>query len=374
LYVFKIQHISRIFIGLVFTFTTLGLLSEKIFYLSVLRYLRRKGYNYRNILIVGTGMRAKKFIQAIKMHSEWGLRIEGLIDKDADMKGKTISGYEVLGIFEDIPRIVHNSVVDEVVFVVPRSWLTNIEELLTFLEMEGIMIHLAVDYFQLSLAKAKQNDLNGFPLLTFDSTPDKIWNLMLKRAIDIAVSLVALIVLSPVMLIISVLVKVTSTGGVFFRQIRCGLNNRKFVLYKFRTMSIDAEKKLENLLVHNQMKGPVFKMDDDPRLTGVGKFLRKLSLDELPQLWNVLIGDMSLVGPRPPIPTEVDRYESWHRRRLSMRPGITCLWQVNGRNAITDFNQWTKLDLDYIDHWSLSLDFKIMLKTIPTVISGAGAK
>jgi len=243
-----------------------------------------------------------------------------------------------------------------------------------FFETEGISIHLAVDYFQLTLSQGRQNELNGFPLITFETTPNKFLHLIFKRLSDIVISSLSLTVLSPFLLVISVLIKATSPGSVFFKQVRCGLNGRKFTMYKFRTMVNGAEARLEALLAKNQMQGPVFKMDHDPRVTRVGRLLRKMSLDELPQLFNVLKGDMSIVGPRPPIPKEVKSYEPWHRRRLSMRPGITCIWQVNGRNAITDFNRWTKLDLYYIDHWSLGLDLKIMLKTIPTVILGVGAK
>ena len=373
-YVFAIPHLDRSFIALVFVLTFVNLFLGKLFILAVSRYIRSKGYNYRNILIVGTGKRAQEFIKAIHQHSEWGLRIVGLIDRDEDKKGQVISGYTVLGAFDDVARVAHDNVIDEVVFVVPRSWLAHIEELMFFFETEGISIHLAVDYFQLTLSQGRQNELNGFPLITFETTPNKFLHLIFKRLSDIVISSLSLTVLSPFLLVISVLIKATSPGSVFFKQVRCGLNGRKFTMYKFRTMVNGAEARLEALLAKNQMQGPVFKMDHDPRVTRVGRLLRKMSLDELPQLFNVLKGDMSIVGPRPPIPKEVKSYEPWHRRRLSMRPGITCIWQVNGRNAITDFNRWTKLDLYYIDHWSLGLDLKIMLKTIPTVILGVGAK
>jgi exopolysaccharide biosynthesis polyprenyl glycosylphosphotransferase len=186
-------------------------------------------------------------------------------------------------------------------------------------------------------------------------------------------SFLALVVLWPFLLIAAIAVKLTSKGPIFFRQTRSGVNGRKFVLYKFRTMVLGAEKKLKDLQAHNEMDGPVFKVKNDPRITPIGKFFRKFSIDELPQLWNVLKGEMSLVGPRPPIPDEVNQYDPWHRRRLSMRPGITCLWQVGGRNKIKKFDDWMKLDLEYIDNWSLALDFKILLKTIPAVLFSVGA-
>jgi len=210
-------------------------------------------------------------------------------------------------------------------------------------------------------------------LLTFESTPDKLWHLWVKRLFDIVFSFIALIILAPIFAIVAIMIKATSKGPVFFKQERGGLNGRKFMLYKFRTMVVDAEAKLKDVLAYNEMDGPVFKLTNDPRLTKVGKFLRKFSVDELPQLWNVLKEDMSIVGPRPPIPAEIDKYANWQRRRLSMMPGITCLWQVKGRNNI-DFEAWMRFDLEYIDNWSLWLDCKIILQTIPVVLFGIGGK
>jgi exopolysaccharide biosynthesis polyprenyl glycosylphosphotransferase len=233
---------------------------------------------------------------------------------------------------------------------------------------------VAVDYFELKFSRGKQTDMYGFPMMTFDSTPDKIGHLFIKRIFDVIISGLALVLLFPFFLIISIVIKLTSDGSVFFRQERCGLYGRKFNLYKFRTMVKDAEQKLDELRKHNEMAGPVFKMSNDPRLVPMGVFLRRFSIDELPQLWNVFRGDMSLVGPRPPLPKEVKEYDYWQRRRLSMKPGLSCLWQIKGRNKITDFNEWMKLDLEYIDKWSLGLDLNILLRTIPVVLFGVGAK
>jgi len=374
IYLFKLQNISQTFIIFVFTFSTLLISLEKIALVIFFRYIRKKGYNFRNILVIGTGKRAQRFIKLVKGHSEWGLRIVGLVDDEESKIGEVIGGYKVLGAFKDVPDIIHNNIVDEVVFVVPRFWLHKIEEIMHFCEAEGLRVHVAVDYFNLKFSKAKQADLNGFPLLTFESTPDRLWHLLIKRLLDLVFSGVALLILAPFFVIISIIIKATSEGPVFFRQKRCSLNGRTFTLYKFRTMVKDAEARLDKLLQHNEMSGPVFKMENDPRLTRIGKFLRKTSIDELPQLWNVFKGDMSLVGPRPPLPKEVQQYDSWQRRRLSMRPGITCLWQVKGRNRIVNFDEWARLDLEYIDNWSLGLDFKILLKTIPAVLFTRGAK
>jgi exopolysaccharide biosynthesis polyprenyl glycosylphosphotransferase len=216
------------------------------------------------------------------------------------------------------------------------------------------------------------DELDGVPLLTFTTSPSSPLQLLLKRILDVAHSALLMLLGLPVLLLVALAIKVTTRGNVLFRQTRCGLNGRTFTLYKFRTMVEGAEARQPDLLHLNEMDGPVFKLREDPRVTALGRFLRKFSLDELPQLWNVLRGDMSLVGPRPPIPEEVARYERWQRRRLAMKPGLTCLWQVSGRNEL-DFQQWMELDLEYIDTWSPWLDFKILLKTIPAVISGRGA-
>jgi len=374
IYLFKITGISRFLICSTFIFTSIFIGLEKILLVLFTRNVRLKGLNFRRVLIVGTGKRALRFIDVITDHPEWGLKVLGIVDKDPKKVGEKINGSSVIGSFDDIPDIVHNNVVDEVLFVVPRSWLSQIEKIMHFLELEGIRVNVAVDYFELKLSRAEQTHLNGFPMITFKTTPDKLWHLLSKRLFDITVSLLGIIFLWPIFVIVAIMTKVTSKGPIFFRQKRCGLNGRRFNLYKFRTMVVDAEERLRDLLHNNEVAGPAFKMKDDPRLTKTGKFLRKFSIDEFPQLWNVLKGDMSLVGPRPPIPKEVENYDNWQRRRLSMRPGITCLWQVNGRSEISDFDEWVKLDLEYIDKWSIWLDFKILFKTIPVVLFGIGAR
>ncbi|HOU36535.1 MAG TPA: sugar transferase, partial [Candidatus Omnitrophota bacterium] len=272
------------------------------------------------------------------------------------------------------PDIIHNQVIDEIIFVVPRSWLNKIEDIMYLCEAEGLRIHIAVDYFELKFSRGRLSELDRFPLLTFSSTPARLGSLVCKRIFDVLISAAILLLSLPLFVAVAILIKLTSDGPVFFKQKRVGLNGRIFRLYKFRTMVRDAELKLQELMPHNEMHGPVFKMSNDPRITPVGRVLRKFSIDELPQFWNVLTGTMSVVGPRPPLPSEVKQYDSWQRRRLSMRPGITCLWQVSGRNRIVDFAKWVKMDLDYIDEWSFWLDMKIFFKTIPVVIFGIGAK
>lgn len=383
-YVFVLHlqaQVTRLAIGIIFVLSSVLIILEKIILIYIFRYVRErvtsfKGalFAYRSILIVGTGNRAKKFIDLIDKNPDWAIRIMGLVDIDNSRKGELIKGYKVLGSLNEIPEIIHNNVVDEIVFIVPRSCLNKIEDVMLFCEKEGLTIHLAVDLFELRLSKASQTDLGGFPLLTFGVTSHKVEYLFIKRILDFILAAFAIVVLSPVFVIIALIIKLTSDGPIFFKQKRCGLSGRQFTFYKFRTMVVGAESQLNDIMDFNEMKGPVFKMTNDPRVTKVGKWLRKFSLDELPQLWNVLKGDMSLVGPRPPLPSEVEKYDNWQRRKLSMRPGITCLWQISGRSEISNFEEWMKLDLQYIDNWSLWLDLKILLKTIPVVFSGKGAK
>ncbi len=376
LYFLNVGYISRRFIIIAFLLTAIVIVLEKILLMTFFRHLRRRNYNTRNILIAGTGSRAVKFARMIEDHPESGLKILGFVDEDKNRVGTSVgeNAYKVMGTLEEIQNIIHSNIVDEVIFIVPKSSLSKIENVLLLCETEGINVGVATDYFSMKFAKARQADLYGFPLIAFQRAPDRVWGPFIKRLMDIGISAIALIILSPMFLILSILVKVTSEGPVFFKQERVGVNGRQFTLYKFRTMVKDAEGKLKDLLSNNEMNGPVFKLKDDPRLTNIGKFLRKFSLDEFPQLWNVLKGEMSIVGPRPPIPSEVSKYDNWQRRRLTMRPGLTCLWQVSGRNKIKDFSEWARLDLDYIDKWSLWLDVSIILRTFPTVIFGIGAK
>jgi exopolysaccharide biosynthesis polyprenyl glycosylphosphotransferase len=376
------REVSRLVIGITFLIAGILITLEKITFLYIFKHIYKKGpgfrsilYTLRSILIIGTGKRAQQFIDLINKHPDWGINIIGIVDMDPSKKDEIIGGHKITGSLDDIPEIIHNNVVDEAVFVIPRSWLNKkIEEIMLLLENEGITVNLAVDFFELTLSKARQTDLLGFPLLTFDGTAHKLEYLFIKRLFDFILSLFLLIIFIPVFLILAVFIKLTSPGPIFYKQVRCGMFGRKFDFYKFRTMIVDAESKLNELLEYNEMNGPVFKMTNDPRVTKIGKIMRKFSIDEIPQLWNVLKGEMSLVGPRPPLPEEVEQYNSSQRRKLSMRPGITCLWQIKGRSKITDFNDWMKLDLFYIDNWSPWLDFKILLRTIPVVLLGKGAK
>ena len=369
----KIEFVSRLFFIMFVVLGAVFLIMEKWFVVGLSRHLRKKGYNYRRILIVGTGQRAGRFVRLITGHPEWGVRITGLVDDEESKVSREFFGIKVIGLLKDIPRILREEVIDEVVFVVPRKWLERIQKSIAACELQGVKTSVAADLFDLKIARANQTDLNGFPLLTFETTVANEWHLFLKRSIDLVVSAAGIVVLFPLLLAVAALVKITSPGPVFFKQRRVSLHGRVFTLYKFRSMYKDASEKLEEVKHLNEMDGPVFKIKDDPRVTPLGRFMRRTSIDELPQLYNVLMGHMSLVGPRPPIPEEVDEYEFRHIRRLSMRSGLTCLWQTSGRNRI-DFDKWMELDLKYIDDWSLWLDFKILMKTIPAVLLGIGAR
>lgn len=373
IFIFKLTYVSRIFMFF-FLIISVSLLSlEKIMLVQSFKHARPREDSYKHLLVVGTGKRAGKFVQMVKQHPEWGIKIVGIIDDEPEKVGMDVSDIEVIGLLKDIPDILHAKIVDEVVFIIPRSWLSRIEQSILSCEREGIKVSVAVDLFDFKIGKLQATDLGGVPLMRLETTPGSPWELFIKRSLDIIVSLVGLVVLAPLLLLTAIVIKLNSPGPLFFRQERNGMNGRKFTLLKFRSMVAGAEKMQEELLALNEMDGPVFKITNDPRMTGIGRFLRKTSLDELPQLINVLKGDMSLVGPRPPIPGEVTNYKTWQRRRLSMRPGITCFWQISGRNEV-NFEQWMKLDLEYIDNWSLWLDLKILFKTIPVVLFGTGAR
>jgi len=369
----KFDMASRLFF-LVYSGTAYSMIIvEKAVVLFILDRMHAKGYNQENLLIVGTGNRAREFIRNVKGHSNWGLHIVGLIDDDPRYFGKEIEGYRVLGRIQDIGFIVNRLVIDRVIFVVPRIWLDRIEGAILECEKVGVSTSISLDLYNLHIAKARQTDFNGFPLLEFQTFYAKEWQLFIKRVLDICISLCAIIFFSPILVFVALLIRITSQGPIFFRQERIGLNGRKFQLYKFRSMVSDAEALKESLAHHNEMDGPVFKIKHDPRITPIGYIIRKTSIDEIPQFFNVLKGDMSIVGPRPSLRSEVEHYEIWQRRRLSLKPGITCIWQVSGRNKI-GFEEWMRMDLEYIDHWSLALDLKLMFRTFWVVITGYGAQ
>lgn len=279
------------------------------------------------------------------------------------------------GDIEDLVRALHEHSVGRVILAFGRIELDKVQRAVEACEVEGVEAWLNADFIRTSVARPAYESFGRRPMLVFRATPEVSWTLMLKDAMDRVGSFCLLVLLSPLFLLVALAVKFTSGGPVIFRQKRAGLHGRPFTMLKFRTMCADAESKQKELEALNQMKGPVFKIDNDPRITPLGRILRKLSIDELPQLWNVFCGDMSLVGPRPLPLYEVEKFESaGHRRRLSMKPGLTCLWQVRGRNKVVDFGDWVKMDLEYIDNWSFWLDVVILFRTVPAVLMGYGAK
>ena len=369
----KFDMASRLFFLVYAGSAYIMIMVEKAMVLFILDRVHARGHHQENLLIVGTGTRAREFIKNVKKHSNWGVHIVGLIDDDPKYFGKEVEGYRVLGRIQDIGFIANRLVIDRVIFVVPRMWLDRIEVAILECEKLGVSTSIALDLYNLHIAKARQTDFNGFPLLEFKTFYAKEWQLFIKRLLDIFISALALIFFSPLIGIVASVIRVTSKGPVFFKQTRIGLNGRKFTLYKFRSMVADAEAQKKTLDDDNEMDGPVFKIKHDPRVTPIGYVIRKTSVDELPQFLNVLKGDMSIVGPRPPLISEVEHYEAWQRRRLSLKPGITCIWQVSGRNKI-GFEEWMRMDLEYIDQWSLGMDIKLIVRTVWVVITGYGAQ
>lgn len=372
IFLYKTLYFSRLFLAVFVASNLLTLTVTRLVFYKVVAWGLRSEQNRRNVIIVGTGGTARNIGRLVAEHRGWGFNLLGYIRED-DTGGEAGGlGAPVIGTIGDIPELVRKSVVDEVIFAVSRERVEELENIFLFLEDHGINARLALDIFPHMIARVHIEEIGDTPLLTFTTIPTNEVALLVKRLVDIVLSAAALVLLSPLFAVIPVLIKLTSPGPVLFVQKRCGLNGRVFDFYKFRSMYVGSEKMKPRLASLNENDGPAFKMRNDPRITPVGRFLRKTSLDELPQFWNVLKGDMSIVGPRPPIPSEVARYERWQRRRLSMKPGLTCLWQVSGRSLL-HFHDWMRLDLQYIDNWSLWLDIKIMFKTIPAVFSGKGA-
>lgn len=276
---------------------------------------------------------------------------------------------------EDLIPLLHEHSANGVILSAKHTAFGEVEKAIQLCELEGVEVCLLADFFKTTISQTALDDFMGRPVMVFRSVPETSWQVLAKQVLDFVLAAAGLAVLAGPFLILAVIIKTTSKGPVFFRQRRCGLNGRPFMMWKFRSMVNDAEARQGELVEQNEMSGPVFKLSNDPRVTPIGRVMRKWSIDELPQLFNVLVGEMSIVGPRPLPVDEVKKFNDLaHRRRLSVKPGLTCLWQISGRNNINDFKDWVKLDLEYIDNWSLWLDFKILCLTIPAVLSGNGAK
>ncbi len=335
------------------------------------RAVRRSGRNVRNVLVVGSGPRARHLLELLDGHQEWGLHVIALVDESETPFDPKLIGHRIVKV-ADLGFLLRNEVVDEAIVASTRSMFPTVEAVVSQCAQIGVPVTMLSDIFGDLLPPPRVVQLDRLPALSFAPVHHNATALLIKRSIDFAAALVLLALTSPVLVVASILIRMTSQGPIFFRQLRCGLHGRRFTMYKLRTMAEGAEEQKGELAHLNERSGPVFKIRRDPRITPIGRVLRRWSIDELPQLWNVLKGDMSLVGPRPPVPSEVQEYRPVDQRRLSMRPGLTCWWQVLGRSEI-GWNDQVRLDVEYIDSWSLLNDLRILAKTVPAVVSGKGA-
>jgi exopolysaccharide biosynthesis polyprenyl glycosylphosphotransferase len=379
MYIFKITDVSRLLIFLFYTIDMVVLIFVRVIIQKFI-FSKRSEYFNRYILLLGSRSTAKELIQMIHSQMDTDIKIIGCIEINREEVGKTVSsGVRVIGTMEDLRDILLHQVIDEILITMPLNEIDNSEWYLSFINTFGIIVRIIPHwYIRKFISKHTSHgfEVENFlsePALTISRGPEKKDALLIKSIMDYILAILALIVTFPIIMIAPLLIKWFSPGSVFYKQVRCGLYGRKFPLFKFRTMIPNAEEMQDSLSVFNEASGPAFKIKKDPRIIPyIGTFLRRISLDELPQFINVIRGEMSVVGPRPPIPSEVEKYELWQRRRLSMKPGITCLWQTKPRRNDISFEQWMDMDMNYIDHWSLWLDIVIILKTIPAVLFGRG--
>lgn len=374
----KIFHLGMVKFTFVLIFwlcCTVVMVLGRLLVRPLLAVLRRRGKNGRFVLIFGTNERAIEFAGQINERPELGYKIVGFVDDDWEGSRKLEAiGYTRCCDFKGLAEFLRDNVVDEAAVYLPlASYYVHAAQLVSQCEHHGITIRFDAQIFNIRGAHLQPRDLDERSSILTASGPSIVWSLAIKRIIDVTLSATLLFLLAPFFALVAVLIKVTSQGPVFFSQIRIGLNKRQFRMYKFRTMVATAERMQNQLLSMNEMTGPVFKMKNDPRITPLGRILRKTSIDELPQLLNVLKGDMSMVGPRAMSLRDYQLFEQdWQRRRFSVKPGITCLWQIRGRNAIP-FEEWMELDMQYIDKWSIWLDLEILARTVPAVLRGTGA-
>jgi exopolysaccharide biosynthesis polyprenyl glycosylphosphotransferase len=367
--ILDLNSVSRIAIGVFAIINFIVLYSFKFVLSSTMGFIRREGLNSRLILIIADED-SGYFIDRLIETKDWGYRIWAIMSDDAGIKAKYGWEYLVIPYERDLSLIIDKRAIDEVFYCKSSLEQNEIQKFIYSCAEVGVVFRMQSLLLNYVKMQSSLSFLNQMPFLTFRNTPDNYLALKFKVIFDYVISILTLILLFPFMAIIALLIKLDG-GPVFFLQKRTGLHGRQFSCYKFRTMVVNAESQLESLSTQNEQEGPVFKIKNDPRVTRIGRFLRRTSLDEIPQFINVFKGEMAVVGPRPPIPKEVEQYERWQQRRLSMKPGITCIWQVSGRNTIP-FEQWMKMDMQYIDTWSLKLDFVIILKTIKVVLSGDG--
>jgi len=371
--ILRFRMVDAKFVEIFWLSSTVSIATTRLMVRTWLRRIRTRGQNFRNMLIIGSNSRAIEFAKSVPHRPEWGCHILGFADDEwSGVDELHAAGFQRVCDFAELPSFLRRNVVDEVVIALPvRSFHEHASKIVEMCEEQGIIVRLLSGLFDLKTPR--REDMDDAPVITHYAGPANGWPVVIKRALDMILSGTMLVILAPAMLLTAVLIKLTSRGPVLFVQKRVGLNKRVFNIYKFRTMVSDAEKKLAQLEHLNEVSGPVFKIKSDPRITPIGKFLRKTSIDELPQLWNVLKGDMTLVGPRPLPVSEADACEGWQRRRLDVTPGLTCIWQIKGRSRVS-FAEWVRMDVAYIRRRTLWHDVSILMQTVPAVLMRRGAR
>ena len=369
LFIFKQEDVSRLFLAILFVVQPAVTLASRVLLRFGFEAIRRQGHDARYMLIAGTGRLAQDFAERVESHPGLGMQIIGHLSAPGEKR--RVVTRPILGSVDDIEEILHSRVVDEVAVCLPPTAARYLEPITGLAAGEGKTVRIPVDPVEEILPSAYQEEFDGFLVRSLIHDGQREAGLVAKRLLDIVGSAVGLVLLSPLWLATAIVMLVREGSPILFRQERVGLHGRPFTIFKFRTMVPGAEEQLDDVQHLNERNGVTFKARNDPRITPFGGWLRKTSIDELPQLWNVLTGSMSLVGPRPPLPNEVAEYDIWHRRRLSMKPGITGLWQVEARHE-PDFDRWVEHDLIYIDGWSIWLDLKILAKTVPALLAHGG--
>lgn len=373
LFFLKIEYISRMVILVFAGMEFLVLLAVRALTMHYFKNSIRDGSGFLKVLIIGTGERALEMARGLKEKAEWGIEIVGFLDPDPSRVGSMVNGTKVIGTVLDVSECLKNNVVDEVIIAIPRSLLENAEPIVQACEEEGIKLRFMADVFNVHMARLSLTQVGNIPLLNMEPVAHDDGKLFVKRLFDLLVTILAMPVVLPVLALVAIAIKLDSPGPALFVQQRVGLRKHLFPMFKFRSMFQDAEERLKEIEHLNEAEGPIFKIANDPRVTRIGRFIRKTSLDELPQLFNVLRGEMSLVGPRPMSIRDVDLFDQGiQRKRFSVKPGITCIWQISGRSDLP-FEKWLELDLEYIEKWSLGLDLVILIKTIPAVLKSNGA-
>lgn len=371
-FVFRPRYYSRVMLIEVGLLTILLLALVRAVEAGLMAYLRRKGVGIKRAVIVGAGEVGRTVMRTIVARPDLGYRVIGFVDDNPEKGYTDIGRFKALGPLENLPRVLAEEKPDEVIITLPWMYHRKIMALVRECERHNVRARIVPDIFQMSLTQVNLEDLGGVPLIGVREVSISKGALLVKRIVDVTIAALGLVLAAPLMALIALAIRLDSPGPIIFRQTRVGLRGRLFEMYKFRSMHVGAEEQQDMLADLNEADGPIFKIRDDPRLTRVGRIIRRLSLDELPQLVNVLRGEMSLVGPRPPIPSEVEKYQEWHKKRLEAPPGMTGLWQVSGRSRLP-FDEMVLLDIYYIENWSLWLDFKILMRTIPKVLLGEGA-